>query len=278
VARRGSGPATPDVGAEPPGNHISAHEERELVVAAESGDVDARRRLVDTFLPAIAGLARHFPIGAGVQRQELVQQGIAGLLFAARRYDPTLNTPFWAYASFWVRKSMQELIAELTRPVALSDRAVRSLAAIRTARNEHLQRYGAEPGTADLSTATGLDRTQIENLLGAERRPRSLDEPLNTDGNRTVRVDRALADPHAEQAYDRVLDQIEVGEVRNLAEKLDERERSVIHAHYGLDRPAQTLTQIGGTLGVSAERARQIEKTALDKLRAALAHRALVHR
>jgi RNA polymerase sigma factor (sigma-70 family) len=263
---------------EPPGIQFSAHEERLLVIAAETGDVDARRRLVDTFLPAIAGIARRFPIGVGVQREELLQQGVTGLLCAARRYDPALNIPFWAYASFWVRKSMQELVAELTRPVALSDRAVRSLAAIRTARNEHLQGHGAEPSTADLSAATGLDRCQIDYLLGVERRPHSLDEPVTTDRGRTARVDRALADPHAEQAYDRVLDQIVLGEVRNLAQKLDGREHSVIHAHYGLDRPAQTLTQIGGALGVSAERARQIEKTALGKLRIALAQRAPIQR
>ena len=86
----------------------------------EAGDTDARRRLVDAFMPAIVTLAGGIFSGRRVERQELVQEGVAGLLVAARRYDAGLNTRFWAYASFWVRKAMQELVAELARPVALS--------------------------------------------------------------------------------------------------------------------------------------------------------------
>jgi RNA polymerase primary sigma factor len=137
---------------------LTAQQERDLVIAAEAGDPDACRRLVEAFIPAIAGLAGRFPRGIGVQRQELFQEGVASLLFAARRYNSGLNTPFWAYASFWVRKAMQELVAELTRPVALSDRAVRGLAAIRTARNDHLTDHGTEPTTEELIKATGFRR------------------------------------------------------------------------------------------------------------------------
>ena len=99
------------------------------MIAAGYGDSDACRKLVEAFLPAIGDLARGFK-NSRVERLELLQEGVAGLLVAARRYDTTLNTPFWAYASFWVRKAMQELVAELTRPVALSDRRPR-LAQIR---------------------------------------------------------------------------------------------------------------------------------------------------
>ena len=109
---------------------LTVLQERDLVVAAECGDSDACRKLVEAFLPAIGDLARGFH-GSRVEHLELLQEGVAGLLVAARRYDPTLGTPFWAYASFWVRKAMQELVAELARPVALSDRAVRELARIR---------------------------------------------------------------------------------------------------------------------------------------------------
>src|ERR1700754_1015657 len=113
---------------------LTVRQERDLVIAVEGGDPEACRRLVEAFLPAIFGVARGFRSWTGVERQELVQEGVAGLLFAARRYDPRLGPPFWAYASFWVRKAMQELVADLTRPVALSDRAVRSLALVKSAR------------------------------------------------------------------------------------------------------------------------------------------------
>src|ERR687897_2587996 len=187
---------------------LSTRQERDLVIAAEGGDADACRKLVEANLPAIAGLALSFYSG-GVGRQELVQEGVAGLLFAARRYDSSLETPFWAYASFWVRKAMQELVAELTRPVALSDRAVRGLARIGAARREHVQVRGTEPTNEELSTTTGFTLAQLESLQATERRPRGMEEPVNAGEGATTTVGDTITDPVAEQAYDRVLDEIE---------------------------------------------------------------------
>jgi RNA polymerase sigma factor (sigma-70 family) len=242
---------------------LTASQERDLVVAAECGDSAACRELVEAFLPAIANLARGFQ-GGRVERPELLQEGVAGLLFAARRYDPELNTPFWAYASFWVRKAMQELVAELTRPVALSDRAVRDLARIRTARRDHLEANGNEPTTEELSSSTGLTPAQLQSLQATERTPRAVEA-----------VGDSIVDPGAEQAYQQVLDNLEIRAVRDLTAELDERERTVIRSHYGLGvAQPQTLSEIGAALGLTAERARQIEAGALSKLRAALAEAA----
>jgi RNA polymerase primary sigma factor len=248
---------------------LTLRQEHTLVIAAREGDAAASRRLVEVFMPAIAGLALSFPAVAGVEPQELVQQGVVGLLFATRRFDPALNKPFWAYASFWVRKGMQELVAESSRPVALSDRAVRSLARVRIARREYLQAHGAEPTMEHLSAATGLTPAQIESLQATERMPRALHEPLR-DAVSSWTVGDTIADPVAEEAFDHVLDEIELHEVREVAERLDARERTVVGAHYGLDQPARTLDEIGDTLGLTAERARQIEAGALTKLREAL--------
>jgi RNA polymerase primary sigma factor len=250
---------------------LTASQERDLIIAAEGGDSVARRELVEVHMPAIAGIAVGFPTGAGIELQELLQQGVVGLLFAARRYDPRLNTPFWAYASFWVRKAMQELVAELTRPVALSDRAVRALAQVRTARRDYLQAHGTEPTNEQLSDATGFTLAQLESLQAAERTPRDFEEPLGSDGATGETVGDTIVDPVAEQAFEQVLDEIEIGEVRDVADQLTERERAVIRAHYGLGQPEQTLAQIGETLGLTAERARQIEVGALTRIRDALA-------
>jgi RNA polymerase sigma factor (sigma-70 family) len=249
---------------------LTAGQERDLVIAAQGGDADACRKLVWAFLPSIAALARGFHKGTGVGRQELVQEGVVGLLCAAHRYDPGLGTPFWVYASLWVRKAMQELVAELAGPVALSDRAVRARAQIRVARREHLQAHGTEPTIEELSRATGLTPAQLESLQATERTPRGMEERLSVDGEIVATVGDTIVDPVAEEAYDQVLDEIEIREVRDLADRLDERERAVIRAHYGLGEPAQTLNQIGAEIGLTAERARQIEAGALNRLREAL--------
>jgi RNA polymerase primary sigma factor len=247
---------------------LTASQERDLIIAAECGDSDACRKLVEAFLPAIAGVAVGFRSEV-VEHRELLQEGVAGLLFAARRYDAGLNTPFWAYASFWVRKAMQEFVAELARPVSLSDRAVRDLARIRSARRDHQQTHRAEPTTDELSRATGLTRAQLESLQATERAPRPMDE--QAAGGESATVGDTIVDPAAEQAYQQVLDELEIGYLRDLTDELDERERAVVRAHYGLGEQPQTLSEIGAGLGLTAERARQIEVAALSKLRAMLA-------
>ena len=109
-----------------------------------------------------------------------------------------------------------------------------------------------------------------------ERTPRGMEERLSADDGDTVStVGDTVVDPRAEDEYQQVLDQIEIQDVRDLAERLDDRERVVIQAHYGLGRSAQTLGEIGGVLGLTAERARQIEARALNKLRATLARPSL---
>jgi RNA polymerase primary sigma factor len=250
-------------------------EERDLVIAAECGDSAACRQLVEAFLPAIANVARGFR-GSRVERRELLQEGVAGLLFAARRYDSGLDTPFWAYASFWVRKAMQELVAELTRPVALSDRAARHLSRLRRARNESLQRDGKEPTTAQLSAATGLASAQVESLLATDRMPRGLEDRLRADDASSPTLGETIVDPVAEHAYDKVLEDVEIHGVLDLTAGLEERERAVIRSHYGLGEEAQTLSQIGAGLGLTAERTRQIEAAALTKLRQGLARPARI--
>jgi RNA polymerase primary sigma factor len=242
-------------------------------VAAGAGDADACRKLVEAFMPAIARLAFHFPTGAGVERRELRQQGVVGLLVAARRYNPALKTPFWAYASFWVRQAMQELVAELTRPVALSDRAFRRLAQISTAQSEFLQAHGVQPTKEQLSSATGLTVEQIECLQATKRMPRAFEEPLVTEDNARGTVGDAIVDPVAEQAFEHVFEHAEISEVRSVTDHLTEREQAVIRAHYGLGQPALTLDQIGDALGLTAERARQIEAGAMTRVREALSRR-----
>ena len=105
--------------------------ERELVVAAKESRGEARDALLEACTPLIASVARGCRGASGVGREELMQEGVVGLLRALERYDPELETPFWAYASWWVRQAMRQLVSELSRPVVVADRAARQLACVR---------------------------------------------------------------------------------------------------------------------------------------------------
>jgi RNA polymerase primary sigma factor len=241
-----------------------------LLVAASEGDAEARERLVASFMPLIGGIARRYRGAGGIERGELMQEGVVGLLRALERYDVSTGVPFWAYASWWVRQAMQRLVAELTRPVVLSDRALRQLARVRDAHRAHLQDAGAEPSMAELALRTGLPRQQVEILAGLDRVPRRLDEPMqHRDEQAVATFGDTLRDPTAEDQYDRLEEEQEIEDMRRLVATLGERERVVLDARFGLRGPEQTLRQIGHRLELSPERVRQIEAGALGKLRQA---------
>jgi RNA polymerase sigma factor (sigma-70 family) len=250
------------------GSEALASESR-LVEAAQGGDRQAREELVEAFLPLIARVARVYRGSGAITRTELMQEGVVGLLRALERYDPTLGVPFWGYATWWVRQAMQQLIAELTLPMVLSDRALRHLAQLKRAHGEFVQHHGREPTGSELADATALSGAQVDELLALERAPRSIEQPISGSEGELGVFGELLVDPLAEDAYEQLLDHAEIEQVRALLGSLGERERMILRARYGLDGPEQSLREVGERIGLSGERVRQIENRALGKLRAA---------
>ena len=245
--------------------------ERELIAAAKAGEREARAQLIEAFLPLIASVARIYRASPQIERIELLQEGVVGLLRALERYDPERGVPFWGYAAWWVRQAMQQLVAELTRPVVLSDRALRQLARMKDFHRAYVQAQGREPTHQELAAGTELSDEQVANLIASDQPARGLDEPVVGEEGTIGTFGELLVDPIAEDEYERALDDIELAQLRSLLSGLSERERSVLRARYGLDGGQErTLREIGGELGLSAERVRQIEQRALGKLRAAV--------
>jgi DNA-directed RNA polymerase sigma subunit (sigma70/sigma32) len=160
---------------------------------------------------------------------------------------------------------MQQLVAELSRPLVLSDRALRQLARIKRAERDCGQRSGHQPSSLALVRETGLPSTQIASLRAAERATVGLDEPVGHDGRETFAD--LLADPGVDDPCDLVATRLAVQELPKLLEALTERELAVVRGRFGLDGRECTLVELGERLGVSAERVRQVEQAALDKLR-----------
>jgi RNA polymerase sigma factor (sigma-70 family) len=243
--------------------------EQRLVREAVAGDPRARAELVEAFLPLIGAVARNYRASSQITRVELMQEGVVGLLRALERYDPDLGNPFWAYAAWWVRQAMQQLVAELTRPVVLSGHALRQLARLKEAHRNINRSAGEEPTLSQLAEKTGLHPDQLANLIAVDRPPRALEEPLEGGEGAIGTFGELIVDPLAEDEYERVVSHVAAGQLRDLLSGLSDRERDVLRARFGLDGEAKNLRQIAETLGVSPERVRQLENRALGKLRAA---------
>jgi RNA polymerase sigma factor (sigma-70 family) len=245
---------------------MTSASQHRLVLAAKEGDAEARDGLIAELAPLVAALGRQYEVG--VSRAELMQAGVVGLLRALERYDPSLGTPFWAYASWWVRQAIQRLVSELTRPVVLSDRAVGKLVLVRAARAGHLRDHGTEPTTSQLAADTGLAPATVQELTAAALPARALEEPL-AGAETGMTLGEQLADPAADRAYEAIPDELDRLALVALLGVLSSRERQIVDARYGLEGPEVSRRELADRLGRSPERVRQIEERALDKLRRA---------
>ena len=241
-------------------------EATDLVLRGQAGDIAAREQLIDRLLPLVSSLARRFRT-EGLDQTDLIQEGIVGLLRALERYDPARGVPFAAYATWWIRQSLQEARSDFVRPFRLPPKALRQLSQLKS---EHQRIYQAEQRSAginELAERTSVELEQARALAAADARVRSLDEPIAAGEGEIGSLGDLLEDPLSADSYEQVVETLAGQQLRALLSRLTDRERAVVRARFGFDTEPQRLVDIGEQLGVSAERVRQIEERALAKLR-----------
>jgi RNA polymerase primary sigma factor len=240
-----------------------------LAVRAQSDEPGAREQLVQRALPLIQRYAGRYA-GRDVDRADLIQEGVVGLLRALSRFDAARGVPFAAYAGWWLRQAMQQAIAEQSRAVRLPTHVLWDIHSLKEARGAVSQREGRDATAAELERELGWSHGRYDDVTRAERPALSLDAPYAGDEAEVDRLGDLLADPLSEQRFADVLEEATAPAVRALLSTLSERERQVLAWRFGegVDEPL-TLQQVGRRLGVSAERVRQIENRALAKLRTA---------
>lgn len=251
---------------------IDRDEEVRLARLIAAGDREALDTLVRCNLRFVVSVAKRYS-SFGVPLADLVSEGNMGLIRAAHRFDPDQGVRFISYASWWVRQSIRQALAEQSRLVRIPlNRAGELNRIVRTARTM-AQELGREATAAEVAACIELPLQDVEHLLSISRAHVSIDAPVTADT--AVSLAELLADDGGAAPDDSTLEQARVGAVEESLARLNEREARVLRLYYGFDGDPLTLEEIGTRLGITRERVRQIREKALLRLRISRAGRTL---
>jgi RNA polymerase sigma factor (sigma-70 family) len=240
----------------------------ELRAARDAGE-RARDEMVRANLGLVVYVARRQRATA-LPLLDLIQEGNIGLLRAVDKFDPSRGFRFSTHAVWWIRQAIQTGIARGERTVRLPEGVRHRIAQIRRAENELTIELARQPTSGEVSRLTGMDVGEVVHILVAGSPMRSLEEPLNVAGEDRAVVGDVVADTSFASPVDHVVMASTAQEITILLSRLDERERSIISMRFGLDRRApRTLQEVAQRFGITAERVRQIEARAIEKLRRA---------
>ena len=243
---------------------LSTAQKLELEAYVRHGN-EAKAQFIRSNLRLVISLAKRYT-GRGLDLLDLIQEGNLGLIRAVEKFDWRKGFKFSTYATWWIRQAITRGLGNQGRTIRLP---VHMVDVVRTVRETELSLEEAtqrRPTVAEISDRSGLDVEKVTIALEAPGECVSLDRPVGEDGESEFGdyvEDAAAVDPFV-HASDVSRHEALVGALGFL----DDRERNVLLLRYGIDNGApRTLSEVGGLLGMTRERVRQVESRALGKLR-----------
>ncbi len=244
---------------------LSREREVELAARIQEGDMVARDELVNANLRFVIDVAKNYQ-NRGLSLSDLISAGNVGLLTAAERFDGTKGYKFISYAVWWIKQSILQSIAEHARTVRLPLNKLSLLKDISKASRKLGQGRESEPAIEEIAKELDVPMQEVLDTMMSARSVRSLDESFEEDDERSLL--NILSDDNQETPDTHVLQSSARAQLEEVLESLDERELRIIRLYFGLDgSESLTLEQIGGLMGLTRERVRQLKERALGKLR-----------
>ena len=247
------------------GRLLDADEEKDLSRRAHRGDLRARQRIIECNLRLVISIAKKYR-GRGVSFEDLIQEGNAGLIRAVEKFDPEMGNRFSTYATWWIRQAVTRAVADHARTVRLPAHVVDAIYRLRRAENALSLELGREATEEEVIERLGVKPEEA-------RRLREVGQPISSINARIKseegsEVGELLPDERSGDDYARV----EAGQwemtLVEAVRSLPEREARIIEMRHGLDGgETRTLREVSEELGISQERARQVEIKALRTIR-----------
>ena len=252
---------------------LKGTEEIELARKIRAGDQDALQELVKRNLRFVISVAKKYQ-NRGLALTDHIGEGNVGLLTAARKFDPDQGVKFISYAVWWIRQAILASLARQGRTVRVPLNRTADLSRIVRTAETLRQELRREPTPEEIANSTGLSLDVVQSLAALNTSDVRLDAPLDPEGDRSL-IERFIADEQGDpeaQAMDKFLSE----EIENALRTLPPRDAKVLRLYFGLDGGREhTLEEIGGMLGVTRERVRQLRDRALKRLREGEVGRAL---
>ena len=247
---------------------LTAEQEVELAARIKQGDDVARQQMIRANLRLVVKIAHdysHF----GLPLLDLISEGNIGLMKAVERFDPAKGGKLSTYAAWWIKQSIKRALANQSKTIRLPVHLVDKLARLRKTTTQMQETLGREPTNDELAEAMGLPAKKIAHLKTVSVRPSSLDAPVG-DGEATE-LGELVCDENEPTPFENLRGKTTQQDISSIVSKLEPRETEILRLRFGLDgeRP-KTLEEVGVCLGVTRERVRQIQNTALSKMRKAL--------